>query len=109
MNGTLMYIEKTRPRAGTEWARIGRVSFSKTGKTLYYGALTLIGMGRAWYRDDETGDTYWIQHARADGQDRGGKHKRGSFPVEIDEDVPQEYWTAIRGEPKRSLERVVHS
>lgn len=109
MKREVMYIEKTRPGAGTEWARIGRVSFSKTGKTLHYGGLTLAGEGRAWYRDTETGDTYWIQRARGDGRDRGGKHKRGSFPVEIDEDVRQEYWNDIRGEPTRSHERVVHS
>ncbi len=31
----------------------------------------------------------------------------GSEPVEIDEDVREEYWTEIRGEPERTAERSV--
>ena len=87
-----MYIEAVGDRQRTKSARIGRVSLSKTGKTLYYGGRSLEGMGRAWYRDAESGDQYWIQDARADGHDRHGKHKRGSYPIEIDEDVRDEYW-----------------
>jgi hypothetical protein len=109
MSSKIMYIEKTRDGGATEWARVGRVSFSKSGRTLYYRDLTLAGEGRAWYRDPESGDSYWIQRARADGRDRGGKDKRGSFPVEIDDDVREEYWNEVRGEPTRSHERIIHA
>ena len=48
------------------WARIGRMRFSKTGRTAYYEGREPGGEGRAWYRDDESGDRFWIQHAHAD-------------------------------------------
>jgi len=48
--------------------------------------------GGRWYRDDGSGERFWIQQARADGTDRAGKHKRGSFPVAIDDDARPEYW-----------------
>ena len=44
--------------------RIGRVSFSKTGKTVYYGGKqfqSLKGEGfKANFFDVETGEQYWI-------------------------------------------------
>jgi hypothetical protein len=104
-----MYIELTGEGHRIEWARIGRVSFSKTGKTLYYNGFSLAGMGRAWCRDVESGDPYGIQAARQDGRDRGGKNKRGSFRVQIDDDVRQKYWSEIRRRPNRSHERVTYS
>jgi hypothetical protein len=104
-----MYVELTGPGGRVAWARIGRVKFSKTGRTAYYDGRELRGEGRAWYRDDESGDRFWIQHARADGSDRGGKDKRGSVPIAIDEDVRQEYWSAVRGAPERVHESVIHA
>jgi hypothetical protein len=41
--------------------------------------------------------------------DRSEGRKRGSFPVEIDEDVREEYWTGVRGQPNRVNERVTRS
>ena len=35
--------------------------------------------------------------------------KRGSFRVEIDEDVREEYWRQIRNEPSRSRESAIYS
>lgn len=109
VNNRIMYIERTDPGGQTQWARIGRVACSKTGRTLYYDGRSLKGMGRAWYRDESSGEMLWIQTARCDGRDRGGKHKRGSFEVVLDEDVRQEYWSEIRHQPNRSHERVVRS
>ena len=48
-----------------------------------------------------------IQRAREDGLDRSEGRKRGSFPVEIDDDVRKEYWRDIRGRPDRAHERVM--
>lgn len=66
-------------------------------------------MGQPLYRDADTGEEVHIQTARKDGLDRSEGRKRGSFPVEIDDDVREEYWAQVRGEPKRSHERVIHS
>jgi hypothetical protein len=95
----IMYIER---KAGslTGAARIGRVRFSKTFKTLYYRGLTfqsLKGAGyKASHRDLESGDTYWIS-----GPKKSGKDTLYSGVVEIDDDVRQEYWLEIRRLPER--------
>lgn len=61
MQPRIMYIErKSEGLSGA--ARIGRVSFSKTGKTLYYGGRkfeTLGGRGfKSNYFDVENGEEY---------------------------------------------------
>jgi hypothetical protein len=94
----IMYIE-FKGHDVTGPARIGRVTFSKTGKTLYYAGktferLTPCGYKRN-YRDAQTGDLYWISGCHRDGND--GLY--GGCDAEIDEDVRVEYWTTIRGKP----------
>jgi hypothetical protein len=88
----IMYIER---KAGNLEgpARIGRVTFSKTGKTIYYRGQafrSLKGEGfKSNYFDVATGAEYWISGVRKDRQDRlygGGLHH-----VEIDEDVREDY------------------
>lgn len=96
-----MYIE-SKATGLTGEARIGRVSFSKTGRTLYYRGRafqSLRGSGfKANYYDVATGEEYWISGPRKDGADRLYGEP---VPVEIDEDVREEYWTHIRNEPHR--------
>ena len=94
----IMYIEcKANGIAGD--ARIGRVTFSKTGQTLYYDGKTfksLNGRGfKANFYDVETGEEYWISGCKQDGTDALYPNK-----VEIDEDVRDEYWTEIRKKPQ---------
>ena len=91
-----MYIEnKSQGLDGP--ARIGRVNYSKSGKTVHYQGRTfksLKGTGfKANYFDIQTGDQFWISGPRKDGRDR---LYGGSKPVEIDEDVEHEYWRDIR-------------
>ena len=105
----IMYIACVDPGGRTAWARIGRVGFSKTGRTLYYAGRELLGVGRPWYRDTQTGEMFHLQRAREDGMDRSEGRKRGSFPVEIDDDVREEYWMQVRREPKRASEWVSRS
>jgi hypothetical protein len=85
-------------------ASIGRVTFSKRGKTLLYRGLTfqsLAGRGfKANYFCVETGAHYWISGPRKDGED--GLY--GRRPTPIDEDVRQEYWIRVRGNPARVLQ-----
>ena len=80
-------------------ARIGRVTFSKSGRSLRYGERifqSLSGTGfKANYFDVETGDQFWISGPRKDGRDR--LYDESTKPIEIDEDVSLEYWRDIRG------------
>ena len=100
-----MYIEsKAAGLSGP--ARIGRVTFSKTGSTVRYRGRTfrsLKGGGglKSNYYDVETGDQYWISGPRKDGADRLYGER---LPVAIDEDVRAEYWREIRGRPERAHE-----
>ena len=101
-----MYIEC---KAGglTGAARIARVTFSKTGRTLYYGGQTFQSLKGAGFKSNyycvETGEDYWISGPKRNGCDA---LYGGATPTEIDEDVRQEYWTAIRRMPGRATEPV---
>jgi len=94
-----MYIEC---KAGnlTGPARIGRVTYSKTGATIYYRGKefrSLKGYGfKANYRDVETGDEYWISGPRKMLRDA---LYATNVAAEIDADVSDEYWTQIRKRP----------
>ena len=95
----IMYIEdKSDQLVGP--ARIGRVTFSKSGKSLHYKGKTfqsLKGNGfKANYFDVESGDHYWISGPKKNGED--GLY--GPKPTPIDEDVREEYWTHIREKPE---------
>jgi hypothetical protein len=99
--GRIMYIES---KAGnlTGPARIGRVRFSQTGRTLYYGDQkfqSLKGGGfKSNFYDVDTGEDYWISGPKRNG---GDALYGGNTPVEIDEDVREEYWRDIRRQPHR--------
>ena len=93
----IMYIEdKSSGLEGV--ARIGRVYFSKTGKTLYYRGRrfrSLKGMGfKANFRDVDNGDHFWISGPRKDRNDR---LHGGQDGVEIDDDIREEYFNLLRG------------
>lgn len=92
-----MYIEcKAESLNGP--ARIGRVTFSKTRTTIYYGGKEFHRFQgyKANYFDVETREEYWISGPRHDGHDR---LYVSNLPVEIDEDAREEYWTEIRNQP----------
>jgi len=99
----IMYIER---KAGnlTGAARIGRVSFSKTGKMLYYRDLSFhrIQGFKANYREADSGEEYWISGPHKDGNDALYKTNNRT---EIDLDVQHEYWTAIRKKPEMVNEK----
>lgn len=90
-----MYIE-CKGEAVDGPARIGRVTHSKTGKSIYYRGRTfasLNGYGsKANFYDVETREEYWISGCKKDGTDA-----LYATTVEIDEDVREEYWIDIRG------------
>ena len=99
MKSRIMYVEsKAGGLVGP--ARIGRVTFSKTGATLYYAGKSfqsLKGSGfKSNYFEVETGEPCWISGPRKDGQD--SLYATNVAP-EVDEDVRDEYWSKIRGLP----------
>jgi hypothetical protein len=106
MNTRIMYIEY-KGNGLTGPARIGRVTFSKTGKTLYYGGKQFQkASGYKWNCIDlATGEHYWISGCRRDGVDRLYGE---STPVEIDDDIREEYWTKIRREPERVAQKIAN-
>lgn len=98
MKSRIMYIER-KGNAVSGPARIGRVTFSKSGKTLYYQGRKFIGSTHALkanYFDCEAREYYWISGCKKRGGDR-----LYSGTIEIDEDAREEYWTKIRNLPDR--------
>lgn len=100
MKSRIMYIELKSGYSDDGPARIGRVTFTKSGRGVRY-------QGRLFYRvvdyiggnhiEEESGESYWISGCKKNGEDR---HRCGFGPVEIDEDVREEYWTEIRRMPE---------
>ena len=93
-----MYIER---KAGsvTGTARIGRVEFSKTLRTMYYNNQEFIKVkGGYKYNCIEiaTGEEYWISGCKKNGQDT----LYGTGLVQIDEDINEEYWMSLRNKPE---------
>lgn len=79
-------------------ARIGRVTFSKSGRSVTYGGREFLKVGNGYkYNHIETGTGahFWISGPRRDGADR--LHPESRIPVAIDDDVAEEYWRTIRG------------
>src|SRR5207237_2239769 len=78
-------------------ARIGRVTYSKSGRSLSYGEQRFESLKRkgfkANYLDLATGDEYWISGCHKDGKDA-----LYSTAAEIDDNVRWEYWTKIRNQ-----------
>lgn len=95
MKSRIMYIEcKSGGLNGK--GRIGRVTFSKTGATLYYDGKSfqsLKGGYKRNYFDVETGEDYWISGPKKSGGDR----LYGGDAEFVDADCAEEYWTEIRG------------
>jgi hypothetical protein len=94
-----MYIEY-KGAGLTGVAHIGKVIFSKTGRSVHYNGKTFQKMGgrgfKSNYFDIETNEEYWISGCKKDGTDRLYGER---LPIYIDDDVREEYWTAIRELP----------
>ena len=101
MKSRVMYIER---KAGelTGDAGIGRVTYSQTGKTLYYRGRSFQSLKGSGFKSNyfcvETGEDYWISDRRRDGRDR---LYVGGPDVHIYEGVREEYWTLIRRQPEK--------
>ena len=101
-----MYVENKSGGVSGGRARIGRVTFSKSGSTIYYrqqAFQSLDGSGfKANFYSMDTGEEYWISGPRRDGADRLHGER---LPVRIDDDVREDYWTEIRRMPEHRSRR----
>ena len=100
-SGRIMYIE-CKAGSLTGAARIGRITFSQTGRTLYYDGQTFRSLKGTGFKSNyfcvETSEDYWISGPKRRG---GDALYGGGTPIEIDEDVREEYWRDIRRQPER--------
>ena len=99
-----MYIE-AKPDGINGPARIGRVTFSQSGKSIYYQGrrfASFKGGFKANYFDCESGDEYWISGCKRNGGDR-----LYAGTIYIDEDAREEYWAVIRRAPERRTQAAI--
>jgi hypothetical protein len=100
----VMYVELKSGHEDSGPAWIGRVRFSKTGRSVYYRGLTLARKRGAAgnHVDVATGDEYWVSGVKADGTDR---HWAGRGPVHVDQDVLDEYLEMVNETVRAQLRR----
>jgi hypothetical protein len=86
---------------GPAWS--GRVELSKTGRTIYYRGRRLQRANCICgnFIDLDNGDEFWVSGPKKNGQDR---YPWARTPIQIDQDVREEYWTRIRNHPGRIKE-----
>lgn len=96
-SGVVMYIEEKPGLTGH--ARIGRVKFSNSRRTVYYRGRQLQSLNGSGYKANyfnvDTGLEYWISGCKKNGND-------SLYPgiIEIDDDAREEYWLRIRNKPE---------
>lgn len=107
MKSRIMYLER-KAGALTGEAKNGRVTFNKTGCTLFYRDHVfrrIKGGGfKSNYIDEKCGEDDWVSGSKRRGGDRMCVSK---LSITIDEDVRGEYWREIRGEADRIEEKEV--
>lgn len=95
-----MYIEHKSGQSDNGAAWIGKVEFSKSGKSIYFNGQAFKKMtGTAFayseysnYFDFETGETYWISGIKKNGQNR---HCAGAGKLRLDKTIVQEYLSLV--------------
>ena len=88
MKTELKYIELKTGYSDDGPAWIGKVEFSKSGKSVYFNGHALKGNGHGHCSDLETNEIYWISGVKKNGQDR---HWCGKGKIMIDKNVVNEY------------------
>jgi len=95
-----MYVENKDGEIDGANGRIGWVTFSKTGQTVYYRGRQLQkvkgGGVRGNFSDLTTGDEYWISGVKKRGSN---VHWAERTPVQIDDDALDAYH-ALRSSPR---------
>jgi hypothetical protein len=88
MESQIKYIELKTGFDDNGPAWIGKVDFSKSGKTVYFNGHAFKGNGHGESIDLVTGEIYWISGVKKNGQDR---HWAGNGKIMIDRTVVDEY------------------
>jgi hypothetical protein len=92
----LMYVEAKSGAGDRGPARIGWVTFSKTGLSIYYNGQCFKRMKGGGisgnYAEEMSGDEYWISGIKKTG---GNRHWAGGGPVHVDEDAREEYAKSV--------------
>ena len=104
METRIMFIENKGGGDISGDSRIGRVSFSKSGRTIYYKGKTFkpIKGFKSNYYEIETKEEYWISGCKKNGEDR-----LYAGHTIIDEDVVEEYWCTMRELPSNKEIRII--
>jgi len=87
----MMYVELKSGHGDNGPAWIGRVTFSKTGRSIFYRGRELIrvkGGTSGNYMDVQTREEFWVSGVKRNGSNR---HWAGAGPIQIDDDVRAEY------------------
>jgi hypothetical protein len=94
----VMYVENKSGDLDGAPARIGWVTFSKSGLSVYYKGRTLKRLGGRGvsgnHYDEATGEEYWISGVKKNGSNR---HWASRIKVQVDEDAQEEYDRIRRG------------
>ena len=95
-NRRVMYVENKSGDIDGYDARIGWVTFSKSGRSIYYRGRTLKrskgGNIMGNYYDEETHEEYWVSGVKKLGSNI---HYAEPVSVVIDEDAKEEYFRII--------------
>ncbi|WP_113639313.1 hypothetical protein [Nubsella zeaxanthinifaciens] len=96
MKSKIMYIELKTGYSDNGPAWIGKVEFSKSGRTVYFDNKAVKKMatpsGGGNHYDIETGDAYWVSGVKKNGADR---HWAGGGKIMVDRKSIDEYLTLV--------------
>ncbi len=103
MKSEIRYIELKTGYSHDGPAWIGLVSFSKSGRTIYFDGKAFQRIGsdrmRGNFYDIESGEEYWISGVKKDQTDR---HQFGNGSIQIEERVVEDYLAVIN---QKSLDK----
>ena len=95
MKTELKYIELKSGYSDNGPAWIGKVKFSKSGKTVYFNGNAFKGNGHGNCMNVETREVFWITGIKKNGKNR---HWAGSGKIMIDRNVVNDYLRIINSE-----------
>ena len=95
----LMYVESKSGLIDGASARIGWVTFSKSGRSVYYRGLSLVRANSGGlsgnFIDAESGDVYWVSGVKQSGSNTHPSERR--IRVVVDEEA-MEAFNLLRSE-----------
>lgn len=96
MQDKIMYIELKTGHSNNGPAWIGKVQFSKSGRTVYFNGKAFKNIGGSGvqgnYLDIESQEEYWISGVKKNGQDR---HSDGAGRIKLDRSSVDEYLALV--------------